>query len=71
MGNKSDAGDYAIFQLLRVSVNGSLGGFCTEYVYGIQQSTFSLEDPFRRHAVNAEALVEPVLVKHVFGASWY
>ena len=48
-----------------------LADFALRYVYGIQQSSFSLEDPFRWHAVTAEALVEPVLVKHVFGASWY
>ena len=30
-----------------------------------------LEEPFRRHAVNDEVLVDPVLVEYAFDAWWY
>ena len=48
--------------------------YCTGAVYGIQQIMLllcSLDEPFHRHAVNAQVLVGPVSVKCFYGAWRY
>ena len=40
-------------------------------VHSIRQSMIFLEEPFRRHAVNDEVLVDPILVEYAFDAWWY
>ena len=60
-------------QLCNVSTFMSVGkwiflGYCTGAVYVIQQIMCSLDEPFHRHAVNAQVLVGPVSVKCFYGA---